>query len=416
MNNKNLITLQGFSGDLEGHRKIIQELIPKFRLKKGISDDEILVIYSGIKRQFLLNLFNTNKLDNLKELTGGRVYFALETMVSRDLKDRIYDWFDNFDKRRGISWFYDYANHYIFDSIHPNDLRKIFQKALEKTHFTHLIDLLVEPEYFFETNENFNLSRTLFEKNPFSFFLSRKSKRKVFPPRFNFWDYKKPPSIGVVLVDNKGELFYHKPITGGLLSPKIIGMKLKNEDILLNFPFRWDNSANGFIFGRHSKNTAKFTEVGEAWSLWLKQRGLVLPNGPSGKIPNESTTAVYLEWMKRRDEFVERIIQDSNFRNFCEKYGFSLDKNNYTLISKEGNIFRLAKVSMDSGGRLRRLSSWKLFKETENSCQKIKSTLKALIYDITVQERNVNTKKIDNWEKWLKDNWLDEFESIKNYF
>ncbi|MCE7748176.1 MAG: hypothetical protein GPJ51_07245, partial [Candidatus Heimdallarchaeota archaeon] len=91
-----VLSLQGFSRKLSDKKVIIQGLIPQEKLNRKYSDDELLISYARLKRQFLMNLFSTSKLNNLVDLEDGRAKYALETLVSKNLSDRIYDWFDNF--------------------------------------------------------------------------------------------------------------------------------------------------------------------------------------------------------------------------------------------------------------------------------------------------------------------------------
>lgn len=417
---KNIITLQGFSGNINENEREINSLIIKEEIGKNLSDDEILVLYAKIKREFINSLLHSRKLDNLRDLVDGRGFFALETMVSTNLQERIYDWVDNFNKRRGVSCFYDYANHFIVDFLHPNDFRKIFSKAIEATLFSNVTYLLMDPDYLFDTeSREYIISQELFRRKPFTFFLfENNDDERRFPPRFNFWNHKIPPNIGLVLVNNEDGFFYHKPLTGGSKSPKVMGIKLLKEDILLNFPFRWDNSTDGFIFGRHSKNKKEFTEVGIAWSSWLKENNFDLPKGPSAKIPDESVMVLTLEWIRRLSKFQkERILDDPSFIEFCERNKLRINPLTGSLLSKTNVEYRIAKVSMDKGNRLRHTKSWKLFREKDYSFDEFKYILKGLIFDITVREKNIDYNNIkEDWENWLEKNWLEEFRSLKKYF
>ncbi len=417
---KNILILQGFSGKLNENEREINSLIIKKEIRKGLSDDEILVLLAKIKREFLNSLFSSKKLNNLRDLVDGRGFFALETMVSTNLQERIYEWFDNFNKRRGISCFYDYANHFIVDFLHPKDFRKIFSKAIEATLFSNMTNLLMDPDYLFDTeSREYILSQELFRRRPFTFFLFEDSDdEKRFPPRFNYWDHRIPPNIGIVLVNDREEFFYHKPPTGGSKSAKVMGIKLIEEDILLNFPFRWDNSTDGFIFGRHSRNKNEFTEVGIAWSSWLKDNDFNLPKGPSAKIPDESVMVLLLEWIKRLNKFEkERILENSDFIEFCERNKLIINPMNGSLLSEKKVEYRIAKVSMDKGNRLRHTKSWKLFNKKDYSFEEFKYILKGLIFDITVREKNIDYNNVKaDWEKWLEKNWLEEFKSLKRYF
>ena len=414
-----VLSLNGFSGNLSEKQTMIQGLIPHEKLKKRYSDDKLLIIYTRLKRKFLMNLFNTKKLDNLVDLEDGRAKYALETLVSKSLSDRIHDWFDNFDNRRGISWFYDYAYHLILDFIHPNDLRKMFERSTNNNIFTELTDLLIDSEYLFDSDKEYYRSKEVFEKHPFIFFLNdTNNKMSQYPPKFNFWDYNKPPSIGIVLVNEENELLYHKPETGGLSSAKIMGIQLLEEEILLNFPFRWDHSAGGYIFGRHSKDTSKFTVIGKAWSKWLKNNNLTLPIGPSAKIHDESVIAMLLEWIKRINNFInERIVKSQDFTSLCKKESITIDdKQSSKFFFKDKIAYRLAKVSMGKGGRLRHLGKWKLFEDPKASLNKLFKVLKALICDITLREKKIKSESVDNFDDWLRENWLEEFSTIKHYF
>jgi len=417
---KEYLTLLGYFEEHSENTKFIRDLIPREKLPKEITEDELLVLHSKIKRRFLLNLFNTKRLDNLVDFVAGRTYYSLDTLGSKELNESIYNWFDNFDKRRGISWFYDYFNHFALDFLHPNDFRFLFKENLEQSLYAKLSQIITEPTYVFDSHEDeFPLSSVLFEKYPFELLSLIKIKKDLrYPPRFNFWDYKIPPSIGVILVKKKKkEPYLHKPKTGGLLSAKIIGIKLRKEDILLNFPFRWDKSCGGFIFGRHSKDKNKVTEIGDAWSEWMTSRNLKLPSGPSGIIPDESVIVLFLEWRERMINFIQqKILSNSNFLNFCKKSNLLIDKESQCLFSENKEKYSLAKVSMEKGGRLKRLETWKFFIDPSLAINNMIQILKASIFDLTTQIKKVDSHKIKNWEEWLQDNWLEEFNSIKKYF
>ncbi len=416
---QNYFTLKGFTDVLDDNRKLIQSLIPYEMLEPNFSEEYILLLYAKIKRLFLFSLFNTKKLDYLQKLVGGRAFYGLETMVSLKLENRIEEWFDNYKKRRGVCWFYDYGQHRVIDFMHPKDFRKLFQKAIEETLFGQITSMLIDPQYFFESQEEeYFFAKESYKEFPFKFFLFDNNNNNKFPPRFNFWDHKKPPSLGIVLVNEDGDFYSHKPATGGLISPKVAGIKLESHEKLLNFPVRWDNSADGFIFGRHSKDTSMFTETGLAWSSWLKSEKLVLPTGPSAKIPDESVTVMLLEWIKGLTLFVQkRILKHQKFVDFCAKNNLEVAADSCTLRTPEGSIYSIAKVSMDKGGRLRHLEDWKYFSgDNLVFLHKMQRIIKSMICDIALKEREINPKTIDNWEKWVEKNWPEEFKSIKKYF
>ncbi|MBY8999286.1 MAG: hypothetical protein KGD64_00005, partial [Candidatus Heimdallarchaeota archaeon] len=67
--------------------------------------------------------------------------------------------------------------------------------------------------------------------------------------------------------------------------------------------------------------------------------------------------------------------------------------------------------------RLRHTNLWKLFSTKDYNFEDFKYILKGLIFDITVREKNIDYDSVtEDWEKWLENNWLEEFRSLKYYF
>jgi len=149
----------------------------------------------------------------------------------------------------------------------------------------------------------------------------------------------------------------------------------------------------------------------------MTSRNLKLPSGPSGIIPDESVIVLFLEWRERMINFIQqKILSNSNFLNFCKKSNLLIDKESQCLFSENKEKYSLAKVSMEKGGRLKRLETWKFFIDPSLAINNMIQILKASIFDLTTQIKKVDSHKIKNWEEWLQDNWLEEFNSIKKYF
>ena len=157
--------------------------------------------------------------------------------------------------------------------------------------------------------------------------------------------------------------------------------------------------------------------ISESWIRWLNKNKFPTPTGSSGKIPDISVIIMLLEWWKRQRKFVfEVIFKDADFINFCNCKKLTINQETGIIRDSESRLYKLAKISVSPDNQARHLQTWKIFSFYNDTFTDVVETIKSLVIDITFLKRNIRKKNINNLQNWLKDNWLEEFNSIKHYF
>ena len=271
-----------------------------------------------------------------------------------------------------------------------------------------IISILIDTEAFFERNKELKRSSKQFRSNPYELFLFNPNYNKhTVPPTFSFRK-KANPRAGIVLVNEKNNIVRNNE---NILMAKI---SLEDEDILLNFPLRWDKHYGYFSFTQKGN---KLSLIAQSWVNWLNINKLPTPSGSSGKIPEISVLAMLFEWWNRQTNFIlKKVFKDYEFLNNCKKQGLKLDYKTGNIIVNENKMYRLAKISVSPDGHGRHTNDWKLFGLYNDELTCILELIKNVIIEMTIVEREVVFEEIRNLQSWLQDNWLEDLNFLKKYY
>lgn len=407
-NNKTYLTLRGFINPKTENEKLIQTFISEKLIKRNISETNFLILYSNLKRQFLVELFDSRKLDELRFLHNGRGLYGLDALVSNDFRNKIERLKKQPDTQRGISWFYDLVQPVLIDFLNHKQLVMVTGKDEFDSLYDELVYFLSDTEGFFDKFDDSLYSKQLYQMKPFELFLFSENQSDYFvPPTFSFRN-NRLPKTGVIVVNKQDEVLHYGKYF------KRASIQLEEQDLLLNFPFTWDSNYGYFSFTQKGN---KLTNISKIWWKWLEDNSLATPSGSSGKIPSESVLVMLLEWWKRNCIFIkEKIFSDSYFIKTCSKNNLSLLPLTGEIKDDEDNLYSLAKVSIRPDNSVQHKKTWKLYSFYNKNVIQLIKTLESVLCDITVLERGVDPISISDWKSWLMDNWLDEFERLKSYF
>ena len=407
--NKTYLSLIGYHNPSNKIHKKINRLIRKKEIKTDVDENQFLIQYSKMKREFLLKLIKSNMINDFRFLNHSRCYYGLDALVSKNFTSkRERKLIQQPENNRGVSYFYDFIQPISITFLKYRDLMNIIGRDKNETMFDTLVSLLYDPEAFFNWQEGMSLSQQLHKSEPFEFFLLNSEEDKhMVPPTFS---YRKNvcPRVGVILVDKQGEILHYGTYM------KRTSIQLNKEDIFLNFPFRWDENYGYFSFTQKGN---KFSLIGDAWNKWLENEGYSVPTGESGKIPSESVIALLLEWWKRQTIFIkERILTDSDFNKTCNKNELIINHHTGIITDKQNEMYSIAKVSIRGDNSIQHKNDWKLFGFYNNKLVRLLKILEAVICDITAKELGIDLVSVSNLKELLADNWLDDLKRIKNYF
>lgn len=406
-NGKTYLTLNGFQRKLTKIHRSINKIIGKREIKSNFKEDKILIIYSEIKRIFLDKFFTDKYLNSLRNMKEGRCRYGLDLLTSNSSKSKSVDIIDKAERNRGLSWFYDDVQQVSIDFLRHREFISIIGEE-EDVLYDRIINMLIDPETFFERNTDYVQSAKVFKRKPFQLFLFYETNNDhLIPPTFSF-RRNVNPKTGVILVDDKNDILHYGSYA------KRASIQLSSDDILLNFPFRWDSNYGYFSFTQKGN---KLSIIGESWNNWLEQNGLVTPTGASGKIPSESVVVMLLEWWNRQLTFVKsRILEANSFKVTCSKNDLVINPDTIAISDKCGNQYKIAKVSIRGDDSIQHKNKWKLFAPFNKDIVWLISVLESFIFEIMTLEKKTNPDSIINWKKWLSDNWINEFEKIRDYF
>ncbi|MCE7742392.1 MAG: hypothetical protein GOP50_08015 [Candidatus Heimdallarchaeota archaeon] len=406
---KIMLSLNGFKEVTDPVHKHLNLLINHNQFSQDESINKILIRYASLKREFILSLLNSELLDLLSILYGGRCHLGLDTITSSDFLSKM----DRLDEQpvnqRGISYFYDVVQVITFDFLTNKKLKEILGEKEKNSLFSKLASLLTNFEVFLEDEDDpFTLATEIYQSEGFDFFLLNQDTEEIYkPPTYSFRRDTKPKT-GVLLIDNNNR------VVDLISSSKTVGIQLEDDDILLNFPFRWDSNYRYFSFTQKGNTMSK---ISKSWYNWLKTNNLPIPSGSSGKIPSISIIMMFLEWWKRQEDFViTRILSDEAFIEACSKKEIAVDEISTLLLDKRNNSYKLARVTVTQTGLIRHKEDWKYYPFYNYKIRNIIDILNASIYDLILQKNKTSCTKISDLRRWLEENWLREFELMKNYF
>jgi len=124
-----------------------------------------------------------------------------------------------------------------------------------------------------------------------------------------------------------------------------------------------------------------------------------------------------LEWWNRQLTFVKsRILEANSFKVTCSKNDLVINPDTIAISDKCGNQYKIAKVSIRGDDSIQHKNKWKLFAPFNKDIVWLISVLESFIFEIMTLEKKTNPDSIINWKKWLSDNWINEFEKIRDYF
>ena len=402
------LSLVGFNENKEMVYKKINRLIERIEIKSNLSEDQFLILYTKMKRKLLSKFLNNRICDDFKILKGNKCYYGLDTLISKDYTSKSKNALVNQpENNRGVSWFYNHIQFSSLNFLKYNDLMRIIEEEKDETLYEKLVNLLIDANSFFERESDFKLSMEIFQENPFDLFLFNSDEKEyLIPPTFSFRKAK-CPKAGIILIDRNNRIVK-------VTSPsKMTVLQLESDDILLNFPFRWDSHYGYFAF---TQKNNKSSIIAKSWIEWLVNSNLPIPSGPSGRIPHISLIVILLEWWKRQENFVlKKIFRDSIFVNNCKNKGLRIDKKAGLILDKNGDSYKLAKVSVSPEGWVRHKAKWKLMCFFNEKLKVLIETIKAAVFDITILEKANEETRITDLPNWLKQNWLDELAVIKKY-
>jgi len=404
------ISIQGFKKPTNPIHNQLNSLIKKESFLRDDSEDKILILYSKIKREFLDDLLKSKLMDHLQILFEGKFFSCLDTISSSDLVNSI----DNLRRQpinqRGITWFYDEIQVNPIEFLTNEKLKDIFKEKEEDLIFSSLISLLCDPEAIFEddTKNDFPLAYEVYENESLDFFLFNHNVEEYFrPPTFSYRQGNYPKT-GIVLIDNQNK------VIDIVSQSRTVAIQLERSDILLNFPFRWDSHYGYFSF---THKGSKLSNIAEAWFDWLVESNLPLPTGSSARIPDISVILMLLEWWSRHEKFViNRILQDKNFIKNCKKNNIIIDRKTAIIADQKNHSFRLARVSVTQTGQIRHKENWKYYPFYNDKIRTVINFVKAVVFDLIIQEKDISLLEIEDLRNWIEINWLDELKELRKYF
>ncbi len=404
------ISLQGFNKITTSKHNQLNLLIKKEYFLRDDQEDKILVLYAKLKREFLLDLIKSKLMDHLQVLYDKRYISGLDTITSSDFIPSIDKLKKQPTRQRGIVWFYDDIQVSPIDFLTNKKFKEILQEKDEELLFSKLASLLSDTETFFEDEgrKQFSIAYEAYKNGHFDFFLFNQSVNEIYkPPTYSFRQGN-IPKTGVILVDHNNRII-------NLISPsKAVSILLEEGDILLNFPFRWDSHYGYFAFTQKGN---RMSNVAKSWYDWLIKANLPIPSGSSGRIPDISVIAMLLEWWTRQENFViNRILSNQVFIESCRKHKIVVDKDSTMVIDSKKNSYKLARVSVTQTGNIRHKENWKYYAFYNDKIRTVIDVLKAAIFDLVLQKGNISSAQIPDLRNWLKINWLEEFEKLKEYF
>lgn len=408
-NGKKQISIRGFSEAKNKAESFLNSLIEEIEAKEEINDDEVLVVYSKVKREFLLKLFNSKRLPNLQDFKSHRGLYGIDSISSNDMKNRLSEIKNQPNKHRGISWFYDSIQTHVISFLTNNDLKSILDGKEELDIYEELLQVLSDPESFFDTKENqYILSKNIFEEKPFDFFLfNSETKKQLIPPTFSFRKGQNPRT-GIVLKEEK-----HGNISDEYMK-NVVSIQMEDKDILMNFPFRWDISYKYYCFTQKGNRS---TKISKAWHSWLKENKLPLPTGSSAKIPSKSVIALLFKWWRLQEEFFSnRILSNVMFIDMCEKNNLNVEPSSFEICSEEGDLFHLVKVTVTTSNNIVHKSNWKYFGFHNIKIRNMMKVLESVICDSIVEQTETEVNSINNIKHWVKNNLREPFNFLKDIF
>ena len=86
------------------------------------------------------------------------------------------------------------------------------------------------------------------------------------------------------------------------------------------------------------------------------------------------------------------------------------------ITDKKEEQYYIGKVSIRGDNSVQHKNKWKLFPIHNPDFIRLFKILEAVICEITASMQNISFDKITNMKNWLKNNWLEELDSIKKYF
>jgi hypothetical protein len=408
-NGKKQISIRGFSEVKNKTESFLNSLIEEIEAKEEINDDEVLIVYSKVKREFLLKLFNSKRLSNLQDFKSNRGLYGIDSISSNDMKDRLSEIENQPNKHRGISWFYDSIQTHVISFLTNNDLKSILDGKEEFDVYEELLQVLSDPESFFDAKENqYILSKNIFEEKPFDFFLfNSETKKQLIPPTFSFRKGQNPRT-GIVLKKEK-----HGDISDEYMK-NVVSIQMEEEDILMNFPFRWDISYKYYCFTQKGNRS---TKISKAWYSWLKENKLPLPTGSSAKIPSKSVIALLFKWWRLQEEFFSnRILSNMKFIDVCEENNLNIKPSSFEICSEEGDLFHIVKVTVTTNNNIVHKSSWKYFGFHNIEIRNMMKVLESVICDSIVEQTETEGNSINNIKNWVKNNLREPFNFLKDIF
>ena len=124
-----------------------------------------------------------------------------------------------------------------------------------------------------------------------------------------------------------------------------------------------------------------------------------------------------LEWWDLQKKFLlNRIFKNPRFIQFCNKSNLSIDENSLLISDTSGRALKLARVTITRNERITHKGNWKFYAFFNEKIHSVFKILKAAIIDIILSETKVTLDTIPDLKKWLKKNWLEDFDEIKKYF
>ena len=124
-NGKTYLTLNGFQRTLTQIHKSMNKIIEKREINSNCKEEQILILYSEIKRIFLDKFFADKYLDSLRCMKGGKCRYGLDLLTSNSSKNRHLDIIDKAEQNRGLSWFYDDIQQVSIDFLKHRDFVSI---------------------------------------------------------------------------------------------------------------------------------------------------------------------------------------------------------------------------------------------------------------------------------------------------